>query len=411
MMRSFLFVVLCLFSVAWGQVSLVLNGHRLDDVTTSLVNGFTYIPANSIARVFKGQSVEDGAAVTLTLLGHSLRFEIADSPAEAVQISGALYFDGQLKASTAAVRSGGTVFIPLRHVMEVLGGNIDYLAGQIVAITPRASVSSAQLTTSSSSERIIINLSSAISYTVDYDRSQNRVRFFLDQTDIAKPWQSSGRFVNSARLTLTDAKPELTLELAQGMTYASFVSDEVTGFKLVVDVFPETQTSTDTSVEIMFDNASRDAATVLTEQLKTTSLVVSSSFFTELKTRLDSSMLIVLSQADIPVNSFNVYYPQENQDTRVLQLASQNTLPPAGLEDVFDSFQTNYNLMAQNAERLARTLSALTSYEGTPVSAPLAHTGHLADTVVILELNSATLADPVFMGQLGAVILSLLGER
>ena len=155
-----------------------------------------------LANLFYADYSEHGTdSLSLILYGHLFEFQISEA-SQATQNTGALRFNGQVKASTSAVRLANSVYLPLRPIIEVLGGNIHYVADQqkIIAVTPRPDFLGGRVISSGAADRLILSFSHPVAFRQIQDAILNTVVLTVEASSSQPFWQEEGTYLNLVQL-------------------------------------------------------------------------------------------------------------------------------------------------------------------------------------------------------------------
>lgn len=127
--------------------------------------GVGYVPADDLALAL-GLGTQVGRDwINLTLGGTVLRLTLADTALEGSRYSRGLSINGLQKSGPAAGYSGGEIAVPLRAVIEALGGSMQDSGGQITVVMPSVQLKEVSQSTSAGADRAVLELSRQASFT------------------------------------------------------------------------------------------------------------------------------------------------------------------------------------------------------------------------------------------------------
>ena len=240
--RAILLVALCLSSFVIAQQQLVINGQPTEGLTTSLAgSGTSYLPAETLADAIGARYYYDAEAgvVTFDFAGHLLNVPVGGAAAGA-----ALTLNGRPVPGEGAVVAEGVVYVPLKPLVQALGGAITYLASRqtVLVVFPRATLQAARLVDRPGEEveRFVLEVDALTRATPFFNAPTNTLQVRLERTDMDEARTFSGDFFNSASLRERGGAVELQVVLSEGYRYESYTVPRQGGFSLVIDVFEAT---------------------------------------------------------------------------------------------------------------------------------------------------------------------------
>lgn len=126
--------------------------------------GVGYVPVNDLAQAL-GLGTQVGKDwVNLTMGGTVLRLTLADTALEASRYTRALTVNGSQSNGPAAGYSGGQIAVPLRAVIEALGGSTQDSGGQITVVFTPAQLKEVSQSTNPTADRAVLELSRQTSF-------------------------------------------------------------------------------------------------------------------------------------------------------------------------------------------------------------------------------------------------------
>ena len=417
-----LFAVLLLLGTAGAQAQLVLNGVPVPGLSTQLVPGTAYVPAEPYARAL-GADYRFGAPAGVVLLfgGRLLTLQSFDAPALAEGATAALMVDGRVVPGPGAVRSGGTVYLPVKSVTAALGGSTAYLGAQgvVAVVFPRPQLLAAEPPDAwGSFERFVLTFSAPVGLEDFFVPSLNVVRFRFPRAELSDEvadedgggvrFQPGSRFSFAAFVPM-DGSVDFNLTLQPGNSYSVFSEPFGAGERVVIDVFrrrPDDRQG-DAQVPVVGTTAETLA---FAQRLQ--GALAEKGIRTQLRPAeaagFGAPALLSLRQAPLAAGRFNIYYLQDGAGVPTLDAplrfasvgdASSGTLSNAARARVAH-LVPDYGRGERLARRLAEGLERRTSLRlGTLMAAPLRELSAAAGRGVLLELSPADfsggLAEPL----------------
>lgn len=405
-MRRFLALLgLWFLSVSLGQM-VVINGQALPGARSDLVSGYSYAPATELASIISADLIDEGDSLSYAFNGQVMSFSVANSASEALINTSSLRFNGQLIASTAALRTEDAVFIPVRSFIDALGGSIDYIPQEnsVLAVTPRASLKQLEFKRIARTERLSFTFSALSPVSQSYFPDERRLRFVFGHLNPVNPWQGRGDYSDSIELRFEEGQATLDLLLRPDVTYDSFSLSLQEGFQFNLDLF-EGQAQSSRSLIVQYDPESFALASLLPE--------ATAGFEVRLVSGSDASLLyadtvmVLLSASDLREKSFNVYYPESYAPPYLLEQAL--ALEPALAQRLNPSLSGEADFQ-RGAESFARRLSLNSGYQLLTISAVPLLDHAISQAYWVLELSPDLLADASFQSALKRTLAEVMAQ-
>jgi len=416
---------------AWAQPKLVLNGLPVPGLSTELVPGTAYVPAEPYARAL-GAEYRFGAPAGVVLLfgGRLLTLQSFGTPAQAAAATTPLLVDGRVWPGFGAVQLGGKVYLPVKSVTAALGGRTAYLAAQrvVAVVFPRPQLLNAEPPAVwGSFERFVLTFSAPVGLEYRFEPSLNVVRFRFPRAELGEATAeglSSSRFRPGSRFSAVALVPmggfiDFSLTLRPGNSYSFFSEPFGVGERVVIDVFRSRPDDRRGDVRAPVIVATPGTAG-LARNLQTA--LAAKGIRTELRAAeagFGAPALLSLRRAPLAAGLFNVYY-LEDADLPGLDAPVRfaSATAPGILSDAARARVTGLVPEYGRGERLAGELAAglerrTTLRLGTLMAAPLRELSAAAGRGVLLELNpndlNISLAEP--LAAVLAPLLAPLGGR
>ena len=238
-----------ILSTAHAQLELTVNGVNVPGITTSLVPGSSYSPAEAFADAIGADYYFDYAASVASFEygAHILSVRVFDSPGTAARETNALSVDTQARASQGGVIVDGVIYVPVKPLVQALGGSIDYLeyTNTVVAVLPRAALTSAVVSNEGTYDRLTLTINNGVPFDSFYNETLRTLQLRFDRTDLQTDTSAlSGRFFSNARVSGALGYVDVRLTLQDGYTYEVFTSPKARGYDLVVDIIPTSSNAT-----------------------------------------------------------------------------------------------------------------------------------------------------------------------
>jgi N-acetylmuramoyl-L-alanine amidase len=239
--------LLALVAIAGAQNTLVVNGVAIDGNTTELVKGTSYAPAAALAGALGARYFTDADTTTATfqLGGHVLAAKVVADPTKASQ-PGGLHLDGRTIAGPAAVLQTGDVLVPVKPVVEALGGKVAYLQKDhtVVVVQPRAQVTAISTEGSGAGQRLIVQVSAPVGTSRFFNAPVGTLELHFDRTDVASGVNGiEGSAFVRADATASGSGADVRVQLAPNTSYQVYSLPDGPGFRVVVAFSPKGATA------------------------------------------------------------------------------------------------------------------------------------------------------------------------
>jgi len=415
---------------AWAQAQqrLVLNGIPVAGLSTELVPGTAYAPAEGYARALGADYRFDAqAGVVLMFGGRLLSLRSFATPARAAAAADALTVDGRALPGPGAVRAEGTVYLPVKSVTAAFGGRAAYLAEQrtVAAVFPRPRLlATAPPGVWGSFERFVLTFSAPVGLEDRFEPSLNVVRFRFSRAELGSETLAGRRFSGS-RFSDAAFVPgsdffDFNLTLKPGNAYSFFSEPLGEGQRVVIDVFRSEALERRRGAPTLVVGAG--AGTVAFARQVQGALgaqgvrvrVLSSAAQLWAQAQFTAPVWLSLRRAPLAAGRFSVYYLSAGAPT--LDAPVRFAAAEATLSEAARARLAGLTPDLGRGERLARGLAD--ALEGrTPLTldalmaAPLAELSAAAGRGVMLELSAADLENAALAEGLAAALATLLRDR
>jgi N-acetylmuramoyl-L-alanine amidase len=448
---GFILLLTC-FTFTLAQQRLIVNGHDVAGMSTSLMSGTAYAPAPTLAEAIGARVSYDAESslATLEYASHLLTLRVYNSAGEAAANTQALQLDGRPVAGTGAVNVEGTLYIPVKAVVVAFGGSLSYAEGQPVTVVfPRASLRDVSSDSPQGYDRFVLEFDGLTPYTLYFNQAANTLQVRFERLEPIQATGLSGHYISNAILQQSQGYVDLILRLEPETRYESYTAPRTGGFSFVLDVLPATAQREDPlatpTVVIDAGHGGSDAglalpegsesdltftlATNLNEALRDMNL---SSDLTRTAANLTLSVgersqqgigsslyLSIHAADDLAPGQMNVYYLSEASSSEILDLAIRENAHAALDQQGTDVMRRRLllNLIPDlgrgetYANGIARELSQLGGYTvNTVAGLPLKVLEGAAGRGVLIEFSPNNLADSALAEQLAAAIRSVLSE-
>jgi len=414
---------------AWAQAQqrLVLNGTPVAGLSTELVPGTAYAPAEGYARALGADYRFDAqAGVVLMFGGHLLSLRSFATPALAAAAADALTVDGRALPSPGAVRAEGTVYLPVKSVTAAFGGRAAYLAAQrtVAAVFPRPRLLAADPPgVWGSFERFVLTFSAPVALEDRFEPSLNVVRFRFPRAELGSETLAGRRFSGS-RFSDAAFVPgsdffDFNLTLQPGNAYSFFSEPWGAGQRVVIDVFRSEALEQRRGAPSLVVGAGAGTVAFARRVQETLGargvrVRVLSSAARRAQAQFTAPVWLSLRRAPLAAGRFSVYYLSAGAPT--LGAPARFAAAEAALSEAARARLAGLTPDLGRGERLARGIAdALESR--TPLTldalmaAPLAELSAAAGRGVMLELSPADLESAALAEGLAAALATLLRDR
>lgn len=409
-----------LSGAASAQQRLVLNGTPVTGLTTELVPGTAYIPAEAYARALGATyRFAPQTGLLLDFGGRYLTLLSFVDAAQAALTPAAMVLDGRALPGPGAVVRGNTAYLPVKSVTAALGGQTAYLSERqtVAVVFPRP-----QLLTLEppgvwgSFERFVLTFSAPVNVETLYEASLRVARFRFPRAEMGNV-ASANRLPPGSRFSDAAFIPEngyldFNLTLREGNDYSVFHEPTPQGERVVIDVFNSAAAQTrQPTLRLGASGATVALARRLQAELELQGVEV--ELFTNeaggAQAGFAAPFLLSLKTAPLEAGWFNLYYLSGAAPTlsAPLRLASAEPSSAQG-QGRGARLQANLELGERAAHTLADALEARTTLRRENVlAAPLLLLSGAAGRGVMLELSPQDSADPALAATLARSVAAL----
>ncbi len=448
MMRILVVLIFTFTHSLLAQQALVINGQPLSGLSTTLLEGASYVPAASLADAVGAQFSYDSQArvVTFDYASRFLSLNVYDTPSEAVLATQSLSVDGQPYPSTAGVNVSGTVYVPVKPLIAALGGSLYYSEElqKVIVTFPRAFLRSAYVQPSTSYDRLVFDFEGRTPYQIFLNPTMNLLQVRFSHLEPVASQAFAGTLFNQAVLSESGGFADLVIELQPNIMFESYTTPTPAGFSLIIDLFHaevvnETPTvvldpghgGQDTGLVI---NSTNEADLVLVvaqalEGLLNQNGIVSSltrdgnttlSIGERSEQGLGATLFLSLHLTDLSSGQINIYYLSEAPDQTSLNIAiarnAQQALPNEATDTLRRRLLLRYVPDMNKGESYARAIAdSLRQNPGYTVShmagLPLTVLEGAAGRGVLLEFSANDLADAELPSFLTSAVMAALAAQ
>jgi N-acetylmuramoyl-L-alanine amidase len=364
---TFLFGCLYLqFSLA--QQALVINGQVISGLSTTLIEGSSYIPAASLVDVLGVQFGFDAQARVLSFDYASMLVSLTvyNTAQEAVLDTQALRVDGKGYPSPGGVKVSGTVYVPVKPIIAALGGSLYYSEElqKIIVTFPRAVLRPPVVQALADYDRIIFDFEGRTPYQIFLNPSLNtlQVRFEHLEPIAAQAFATGTRF-SQAVLSYSAGFADVVIQLQPNIMFESYTTATPTGFSLIIDLFQSEIATNAPSVIVDPGHGGQDTGVVVKatheadlalsvaqslESLLNQNGVVSSltrdgnitlSIDERAEQGIGANLFLSIHLADLAPGQINIYYLSEVSDLGNLNIAIVRNAQQALNSEATDSLR------------------------------------------------------------------------
>ncbi len=399
-----LFVYFILFAQAQ---SVIIDGLVVAGARSDLVSGYSYAPASDLALLLNADVIDEGESISLVYLGQVLHYGIANSASEALLNTSSLTLNGQIIASTAALRSDAVVYLPVRSFVEALGGSIDYVPSEnsIIAVTPRADLVSVEFKQIARTERLSLSFKQYSPYTQSFNPDTLELSLVFSHANLTEPWKGRGNYSDAISLFSDKGEVKLELKLAPNARFDSFIFPDAEGFQFNLDLFAE-EAQPAKQVILFYDINTQVLADYLASSLGTSANLTLLPFESSHLFKADGAFVLSTSSA-LAEGSFNIYYPLTKESAYQIL---QTPVLEGRLAQVVDTLEPDGSQLERNADFFARRLSLNSSFRlfnftAMPLTNPI-----LGQAYLVLELNPSAINDVPFQIALSRTLSEFLAQ-
>ena len=367
--KIFLALIFSLYTIdVIAQQVLAVNGQEVSGLSTSLVEGSSYIPAVSLAQALGAHYSFDSQSQVFALdyAARYLSLNVYESATEAAADTQALILDGQPLNSSGAVNVNGTVYIPVKPLIAALGGDLYYSQElQKVLVTfPRALLRSAYMQPSTGYERLVFDFEGRTPYQLYLNPTLNTLQVRFQHLEPVTAQAFVGTLFSQAILQQVGGYADLVVSLNPNIGFESYTSATPTGFSLVIDFFVVASVSSDSSTVVidpghggedsgLVSNGMSEAQLALSVAQSLESILNQNGIVSRL-TRTDNVTLSIgersqqgiganlylsIHMTELSAGQINIYYLAEASDSAGLDLALQRNAQLALSNEVTDTLR------------------------------------------------------------------------
>ncbi len=235
-----LLLVLLLVTAGWAT-ELVVDGITVPGLDQQTVAGVSYAPAEPFARALGAEFSSDLSTVSLRLGTRTLELRLTSDPVR-TDAPGSVGIDGRSAEGHAALDTQGGLLLPVKTVAAAFGGVVTVLSGnrdEVEVRMPRARLASLQRSTSGGSERLLVELTAHVPYSVYYNERLSTLQVRFNRTDLRTiPEAVDGVNFGHAWLQLDNGEPELRVRLAKGVSHELAAVPHGNGWLLAITFSP-----------------------------------------------------------------------------------------------------------------------------------------------------------------------------
>ncbi len=422
-----LLAALLVAAAVHGQGRLVVNGRPVGGLTTTLLPGYAYAPAEPYAQALGAELWVGGDTLLLSFGGRLVSLPVFPTPGaaagEATDTTSALTVDGRRVPSPGAVAQGGRVYLPVKSVTAALTGRTAYLEAErtVVVVFPRPTlVSVSPPGVWGRSERFVLTFDAPVSLESRFEPSLGVARFRFARAELGDESLTGRRFSGSrfsdAALVPGDGFLDFNLTLPEGNRYNVFTEPYGDGERVIIDVLRgDAPESAQTAAVVLAADARTEP---LARRLQRT-LEAQNVSATVVRTRpgdatprgFGTPLLLALRAAPVDEGRFNVFYLPE--DAALPTLAAPVRVAAAGVTgdagDRLEHLSPDFAVGERFARRLAASLRERTTLTPAAVlAAPLLELGGAAGRGALLELSPSALDTPAEAARLEAAVGALV---
>jgi N-acetylmuramoyl-L-alanine amidase len=448
-MRCLVFLLYLFFSCVSAQQALVVNGQSVTGLSTTLIEGSSYIPAASLADAVGAQFGYDATARVVTF-DYSSRFisiTVYNSPQEAAADSQALSVDGQSYPSTGAVNVSGTVYVPVKPIIAALSGSLYFSEElqKIIVTFPRAVLRPPVVQSLADYDRLIFDFEGRTPYQLFINPSLNtlQIRFEHLEPVAAQAFATGIRFTQAV-LNYSGGIADLVIQLQPNIMFETYTTATPSGFNLVVDLFQAEATSQALSVVVDAGHGGQDTGLVqdstteadialtvsqvleglLNQNGVQSTLTRDSNLMLSIDERAEqgigANLFLSLHTANLSPGQINIYYLNEVSDAANLNIAiARNAQQALGAETtdtlrrrLLLRFVPDVTIGERYAQAIANSLRQNPGFTVGHLSGlPLKVLEGAAGRGVLIEFSQSDLANPQLPGYLWSAIMAALAVQ
>ncbi len=206
--------------------------------------GTAFVPLSRLARAM-GLDTEVGRDwLNLTQGGMLLRFALADTALEAARVTRALVVNGKVVNAPAAGFQGSEIYVPLRAVVENLGGSMQDIGGLITVNVNPVQLTEVSRSNGSNADRAVLELTRNASFSARVEGDEAVVRVRNARADPVR-YTVGGTFINEVEVRSLESDVEARIRLPQGSGFRAFAIPAAPGAsygesrgRIAIDVGP-----------------------------------------------------------------------------------------------------------------------------------------------------------------------------
>jgi N-acetylmuramoyl-L-alanine amidase len=448
MMRILIVLMALLCQILFAQQAFVVNGQPLSGLSTTLIEGSSYIPATSLANAVGAQFSYDAQSkmATFDYASRFITLNVFDNASEAALATQALSVDGDLYASTAGVNVSGTVYVPVKPMIAALGGSLYYSEElqKVIVTFPRALLRSAYVQPSTSYDRLVFDFEGRTPYQIFLNPTMNQLQVRFSHLEPVTAQAFTGTLFTQAVLSEAGGFTDLVIELRPNIRFESYTTATPAGFSLIIDLFQAENVAQaptvildpghggqDTGIVI---NSTNEADLVLAvaqslESLLNQNGIVSSltrdgnttlSIDERSEQGIGATLFLSLHLADLAPGQLNIYYLSEAPDQVSLAMAiarnAQQNLTNEATDSLRRRLLLRYVPDMNKGESYARAIAdTLRQNPGYTIShmagLPLKVLEGAAGRGVLLEFSANDLSNAQLPSFLTSAVLAALAVQ
>jgi N-acetylmuramoyl-L-alanine amidase len=448
-MWRLVFLLCSVFSSAYAQQALVINGQVVSGLSTTLIEGSSYVPAASLADALGAQFGYDLTArvITFDYASRFISITLYNSPQDAAADLQALSVDGQVYPSAGAVNVSGTVYVPLKPIIAALSGSLYYSEElqKIIVTFPRAVLRPPVVQSLADYDRLIFDFQGLTPYQLFINPSLNTLQIRFEHLEpVPAQAFATGKQFTQAVLNYSGGVADLVIQLQPNTMFESYTTATPSGFNLVIDLFQSEDTPQELSVVldaghggqdtglIQSGNTEADLALSVAQNLEkllnqngvASSLTRDSDLMLSIDERTEqgvgANLFLSLHMANLAPGQINIYYLNEVSDTANLNIAIARNAQQALESEATDTLRRRLLLRfvpdVAQGERYAQAIAeSLRQNPGFIVShlagLPIKVLEGAAGRGVLIEFSQGDLANPQLPTYLWSAVMSALATQ
>jgi N-acetylmuramoyl-L-alanine amidase len=247
-MRQLLLLLLPLMGHFFASVgsaqTLSVNGREVAGLTLSLVEGVSYAPAGPFSEALGARSMIDyGSGLVSLELGARLLVLPTYTQVSALDGGTTWRVNGEARSGPGAVFHEGRLYLPVSAVVQALLGFTSYVPDRerVTVVLPRGELRDLDWQRQGRTDRLTIELSANVPYTLYYNEPLNSLEVRFDRTgaDRLEPLEGGRRFRRASVLN-ERGSAQVRISLEEDTAYSVYSVPAGRGYRLVVDLFEDT---------------------------------------------------------------------------------------------------------------------------------------------------------------------------